>query len=116
MSTPIKAKIDVTKILKEHLFVGKPRQDGTQPKYLDIAIWPNKDGTNDYGDTHYITQDIPKAARDAGVKGAIIGNLKMPQESVNADFQRTKQATMATRPPTKTTMMRAELDEDDIPF
>lgn len=69
MNKPSKIKINVSKILKEHLFKG---QKGT---YLDCAIWPNKNGTGEYGDTHYITQEISKEARDRGEKGAIIGSL-----------------------------------------
>lgn len=69
MNKPSKIKINVLKILKEHLFKG---QKGT---YLDCAIWPNKNGTGEYGDTHYITQEISKEARDRGEKGAIIGSL-----------------------------------------
>jgi len=69
MNKPSKIKINVSKILKEHLFKG---QKGT---YLDCAIWPNKNGTGEYGDTHYITQEISKEARDRGERGAIIGSL-----------------------------------------
>jgi len=69
MNKPSKIKINVLKILKEHLFKG---QKGT---YLDCAIWPNKNGTGEYGDTHYITQEISKEARDRGERGAIIGSL-----------------------------------------
>jgi len=71
---PIKAKINVTKILKEHLFKGK---SGT---YLNLVIWPNKDGIGEYGDTHGIKQEISKEARDAGEKEPFIGNLTMPEE------------------------------------
>ena len=71
---PIKAKINVTKILKEHLFKGK------NVTYLNLVIWPNKDGTGEYGDTHGIKQEISKEARDAGEKEPFIGNLTMPEE------------------------------------
>ena len=115
MNKPINAKIDVTKIAKEHLFIGKQRQDGTTPKYLDVAIWENKDGPDKFGNTHYITQSISKAAREAGGRGAIIGNLTMPQESVNAEFQEAKRTTMAARPaPAKAPIV--DDDSDAIPF
>lgn len=73
MSKPITARIDLSKIAKEHIFNGK-----NGAKYLNVAIFPNRDGVSQYGDSHFITQDIPKEARDAGERGAIIGNLKMP--------------------------------------
>lgn len=75
MNKPSKIKINVLKILKEHLFKG---QKGT---YLDCAIWPNKNGTDEYGNTHYITQEISKEARDRGEKGAIIGNITWIDET-----------------------------------
>lgn len=71
---PIKAIINVSKILKEHMFKG---EKGT---YLDLVIWPNKDGLDQFGNTHSIQQDIPKAARDAGVKAPYIGSLRMPED------------------------------------
>lgn len=64
-------KINVTKILKNHMFNA---QSGAV--YLDFSIWENRDGPGQYGDTHYITQDISKEARDAGERGPIIGNMK----------------------------------------
>lgn len=66
------AKIDVTKILKEHMF----RSD-RGPVYLDIACFPNKDGGKGrYGDDGFVVQSIGKEARAAGEKGPIIGNWK----------------------------------------
>lgn len=70
---PIKLKIDVTKIIKDHLFKGGK---GT---YLDCVVWPNKDGAGQYGDTHYIVQELSRAARDAGERGPIVGNLTLPE-------------------------------------
>jgi hypothetical protein len=61
-------KINVTRILKDHLYQGK------NGKYLDLALWPNKDGADQYGNTHFVTQSVSKAARESGVKGPIIGN------------------------------------------
>lgn len=68
--TPSTIKIDVKKILKQHMY------KGTKGTYLDCAIWPNKNGPDEYGNTHYVTQSVSKEARAAGVKGAIIGNIK----------------------------------------
>lgn len=76
MAKPITARIDLSKIAKEHIFHGK-----NGAKYLNVAVFPNKDGTDQYGFSHYIVQDIPKEARDAGERGAILGNLKMPDDA-----------------------------------
>lgn len=66
---PIAGKIDVKKINKEKLYVGK------QGTYLDIVLieTPN----DQYGNTHMIVQSVTQAERQAGVKGAILGNAKI---------------------------------------
>lgn len=64
-------KIDVTKILKEHLFTGK-----NGAKYLDLTVWENRDGVDSYGNSHMVVQSLPKELRDAGQKGPILGNGK----------------------------------------
>jgi hypothetical protein len=98
---PIKLKINVTKILKEHLF-----KANSGAVYLDCAVWPNKDGRGQYGDTHYVVQDISREEREAGTKAPIIGNLAMPEEDV--------------RPAPRTTAAKVaaaqEDDGSDIPF
>lgn len=77
---PITIKIDVTKIEKRHLYTGKERPDGTQPKYLNVVVWKNKDGPDQFGNTHFLVQDLGREAREAGERGAIIGNLTMPED------------------------------------
>jgi len=101
MSRPITAKINVSKILKEHLFAGK------NGKYLDLTIWPNKNGAGQYGDTHFVCQSVSREAREAGVKGPIIGSLTMPDETP----QQAKPSKY-DRPPPKP---QAD-DDDEIPF
>jgi hypothetical protein len=68
------AKINVTRILKEHLYQGK------NGKYLDLVIFENKNGPDQYGNTHMVIQGVSKEARDRGVKGPIIGNLKLESQ------------------------------------
>ena len=65
----IAGKIDVSKIDKTKLYQGKTA------KYLDIVLIPSKD--NKYGDDYMIVQGVSKADRDAGVRGAILGNAKI---------------------------------------
>jgi hypothetical protein len=64
----IKLKIDVTKISKPDLYKGK------KGIYLNLALFTNKDGRDEYGNDGFIVQEIPKAEREAGRKGPIIGN------------------------------------------
>ncbi len=66
----IEAKIDVTKILKEHLFVGQ------KGKYLDVQLIENKAGRDKYGNDGFVVQRVSKEARESGVKGPILGNWK----------------------------------------
>lgn len=98
----ITLKIDVTKIQKDLLFIGKAKADGSQPKYLDCILFENKNGTGQYGDTHFIVQGVSKAAREAGQKGPIIGNATIEIQE---------------QPPRRTTnkIPRTQPQEDD-PF
>lgn len=69
-NTMLGIKIDVTKILKEHLFQGK-----NGAKYLDAVLIPSPNSS--YGDSHFIAQGLPKELREQGKKGPIIGNAKI---------------------------------------
>jgi len=64
----ITGKINVKLIDKSKLYVG---QKGT---YLDIVLIPTPD--NQYGDDYMIVQGATKEERDAGQRGAILGNAK----------------------------------------
>ena len=67
----IAIKIDVSKIDKERLFKG---QKGT---YLDATAFVDLDQLDQYGNSGMITQDVSKEEKDAGTKGAILGNTKV---------------------------------------
>ena len=71
MADIIKCKINVNKVDKSKMFKG---EKGT---YLDVTLLPNKNGTDEYGNDYMIVQDVSKADREAGVKGAILGNAKV---------------------------------------
>lgn len=90
-----KAKIDVAKIDKQYLF------KGAKGTYLDILLVPNRNGTDQYGNDGMVTQSIPKAERDAGKKGPILGNYQKLNRQA---------APTATAPPAATD------DSDDVPF
>jgi len=70
-STLIAIKIDVTKIDKSRLFQGK---NGAQ--YLDATVFVNEEQGN-FGDNGMVTQSVSKEERESGVKGAILGNVKI---------------------------------------
>jgi hypothetical protein len=90
---PITANINVTKIEKKHIFPGK------SGKYLDLVLFENRDGEDQYGNSGYVVQGIPKEARDAGERGPIIGNWKAGKSAP-------KLAVQSTQPES----------EDNIPF
>jgi len=69
MATNISIKLDVTKISKEKLYKG---DKGT---YLDATILM-KDEPDQYGNIGMVVQNVSKEDREAGVKGAILGNVK----------------------------------------
>ena len=91
----IQLKIDVSKISKPDLYQGK------KGIYLDAILWENRDGQSQYGDDGYITQGISKEKRDAGERGAIIGNWKHMEKKAAA--------------PVKAEAKEEDLSED-IPF
>ena len=66
----IAINIDVKKIDKAALFTGKK---GT---YLNMTLMENREGVDQYGNEGFIVQDIGMARRQAGERGAILGNWK----------------------------------------
>jgi hypothetical protein len=60
-------KINVSKLDKEQFHKGK---SGT---YCDLIVFEN-DQPDTYGNTHVVYQGVSKEAREAGKKGAIVGN------------------------------------------
>lgn len=62
--------INVTRIDKSALYEGK------NGKYLDLTLFENRDGRDQYGNDGFVTQDIGKERRVAGEKGPILGNWK----------------------------------------
>ena len=69
----IKLKLDLTKVDKTKLF----RSEKTPAVYLDVTLLENKNGVDQYGNSFMAVQDISKEAREAGEKGAILGNGKI---------------------------------------
>jgi len=69
MSKLVAIKIDIQKIDEARLYKGKK---GT---YLDATVFLN-DEEDQFGNHGMITQSVSKEEREAGVKGAILGNVK----------------------------------------
>lgn len=67
----VSIKLDVTKIDKNRLFSG---QKGT---YLDATVFIDIDELDQYGNSGMITQDVSKEEKQQGVKGNILGNVKV---------------------------------------
>lgn len=68
--TTVTLKIDVSKIEKERLFKG---QKGT---YLDAVVFLDTEA-DQYGNNGMIVQSVSKEERDAGKRGAILGNARI---------------------------------------
>ena len=97
----INFKIDVTKIDKDKLFVGK-----NGAKYLDMTVFVNLDEEDQYGNNGMITQAKKK---DDTEKGAILGNCKI--------FWRDQQQPQQPREQTKPQFDDNNFDDDQmIPF
>lgn len=68
-------RINVTKIDKSAIYEGK------NGKYLDLVLFENKNGPDQYGNDGFVTQDIGKERRQAGERGEILGNWKDLEQS-----------------------------------
>ena len=104
MSKIIKLKIDVTKIDKSALF------KGAKSIYLDATIFLNDD-VDKYGNHGMIVQDISKERRDAGEKGAILGNGKVFRDNPPAQAQSHQKPVHP-----QNQMPASNLHDDEIPF
>lgn len=98
MKARINISIDVTKIDKERLKMGKKRQDGTYGKYLSLTTFVDTTKESKYGDHGFIAEQITLEEKEAGIQGSILGNSKVvwqedglppskPQQESQSDFQ-----------------------------
>ena len=102
----IAINIDVKKIDKAALFTGKK---GT---YLNMTLMENREGVDQYGNEGFIVQDIGMARRQAGERGAILGNWKTVKPA------QAPQAPQAPAPRAPQAQAQAYDEDDDtsIPF
>ena len=98
----IRCKIDVNKIDRGKLFKGE------KGLYLDIVLIESTN--SQYGDDYMIVQDVTKEEREAGVKGAILGNAKIVARKQAPQRPAPAPAKPAARPASQ-----EGLDED-VPF
>ena len=102
MKRIVRLKIDVTKVEKKRLFQGKTAL------YLDATVFLD-DEAGQYGDNGMITQDVSKEEREAGTKGAILGNATIFKV---LDDNHTRQPAPARQPAT----VSPDAADDEIPF
>lgn len=101
----IKISINVGKILKEYLYEGK------SGKYLNLVLFENRDGPDQYGNSHVVKQDLGKEAREKGIKGPVLGNAKFPSQDPYRPLDKPSGRTLPSpRPPDP------DEDLDDVPF
>ena len=107
----ITLKINCSRIAKEHLYAGK------NGKYLDLALFENRDGIDQYGNDGFVTQSVGKDARERGEKGPIIGNWKRLEKRAQ---QPSRPAAKPQKPadPLNGAPGRdgGPIDDDDVPF
>jgi hypothetical protein len=82
-------RINVSRIEKSAIYEGK------NGKYVDLVMFENRDGEDQYGNLGFVTQDIGKERRLAGEKGPILGNWKeigaprQPENNPGSDIPKT---------------------------
>lgn len=110
MAKPSKIKIDVTKLLKQYFYKG---QKGT---YCTLVLWENKDGPDEYGNTHAVKQEIPKEARDAGEKEPYVGNGTLVTAEAPQERRQERPAATSGRGRSYQTPILPDDDGSEIPF
>lgn len=106
MAKLISLKIDVSKIDKARLY------KGAKGTYLDATVYLN-DEADEYGNSGMITQSVTKDERESGVRGAILGNVK-----VLKDFGSSEQKKPVNEPakPQASQPIAISNDDDGLPF
>lgn len=71
MKIGISLKIDVTKIDKSRIFVGK------KGKYIDLTCFIDTENVSQYGDNGTVIQSMTPGERNDGMRMPILGNAKI---------------------------------------
>lgn len=112
MKTGVKLSIDVTKIDKALLY------KGAKGTYLNCTVFVD-DAEDQYGNNGMITQEVSKESRDAGEKGAILGNCKVFwRDSSGQSSQSGQQSGQSSQRPAQTAPVAGGGYDplEDIPF
>ena len=102
MKVGVSVKLNLSKIDKARLFKG---EKGT---YLDATMFIDLDNQGQFGDNGMITQDVSKEEREQGVKGAILGNVKVFYKGAGTQPQNDPSAKQANP--------QGNGFDDDLPF
>ncbi len=100
----ITASIDVTKIDKNKIVVGK--KGG---KYINLVLIENRNGVDKYGNDGFIAQETTKEERNAGKRGAILGNYRLKSPNGGAAPARPSKQDSEEKP-------TDDDDDDDTPL
>ena len=104
----ITLKIDVDKVLTEHLFQGK------KGKYLDVVLFNTPD--NQFGNDYVVKQDLPREVRDAGTESPILGNARVFEPNGGDTNQSVGAPSTNGNMPTQTPAFGQSTSNDGLPF
>jgi len=93
MKYGVRVKLNVSQIDKARLFRGE------KGMYLDATVFIDTEQESQWGDNGMVTQDVSKEERDQGIKGNILGNVKVfwsgpsdqPQQAPQQNYQQAPQ-------------------------
>jgi len=85
----ISLSIKTEKLEREHIIEGK------NGKIVAVVLFENKDGKSQYGDDGYARQSVSKEAREAGVRGPIVGNWRYIGQGASAPKAKPEASEMA---------------------
>lgn len=107
----IRASIDVTQLDKSLFVPGKKlNRIGKTPQYVNIELWINKDGPDEYGNSYFVKQsnydkNVPSKDR---VQLPILGNARIVIEGDDDGGSAPRRANSGPEKDIPT--------EDDVPF
>lgn len=107
MKIGVTVSIDVTKIDKARLYEGK------KGKYLDCVTFIDIDQQDQYENNGFIAQGVSKEEKEQGVKGEILGNVKVFWKGESNGGQQAQPQQQATPAPSND---NGGGFPDDIPF
>ena len=101
MKIGISIKVDVLKIDKSRIFIGK------KGKYIDLTTFIDLDEQDQFGQNGFISQSVTKEEKGQGVQTQILGNCKIFYTDKGRADQQNQQPAQQQNP---------DPIPDDIPF